>query len=87
LTPFRLREFKPMARNTLRGFCTIELPSGMVITDVTVHVSNGKPWASPPSKPMIDRSGTVMKDGSGKVDTSRSLSSATRKRATAGPPR
>jgi hypothetical protein len=62
-----IRVFKPMERNMFRGFCTAKLPSGMVIADDTIHVSNGKVWASPPSKPMISREGAALKDASGKV--------------------
>jgi hypothetical protein len=65
--PIRIREFRPLTRNSLRGFAVIELPSGLVIADVSVHVSHGKPWASPPSKPMIGKDGAVMKDANGKV--------------------
>ena len=39
----------------------------MVIADVTVLTGERGPWASPPSKPMIDRDGVVMKDAAGKI--------------------
>jgi hypothetical protein len=39
----------------------------MVISDVTVLTAERGPWASPPSKPMINRDGAVLKDQSGKV--------------------
>jgi hypothetical protein len=38
----RLLEWRSMVRNTLRGFCVIELPSGLVIRDVAVHEKAGK---------------------------------------------
>jgi hypothetical protein len=62
-----IRQFKPMERTTLRGFAVVEFPSGLVINDVTVHTSNGKPWASPPSKPMVGRDGIALKDANGKA--------------------
>lgn len=44
---------------TLRGFAEIELPSGLRLADVAVHVAetNGRGWASPPARPVLDRDG------------------------------
>jgi hypothetical protein len=53
----RLVSFKPLLKGTLRGFAHIELPIGLCITDCPVLVSNGKAWATPPSKPVLDRDG------------------------------
>jgi hypothetical protein len=63
----RLKEWKPMERNALRGFATVEFASGLVINDVSVLVTDGKPWASPPSKPMLNRDGQALKDKNGKI--------------------
>lgn len=61
-------DWKPLERNSLRGFCTVRFPSGMIVADVTLHRSSGKLWASPPSKPMLDRDGVVMRDAeTGKI--------------------
>lgn len=62
-----VEEFTPLCRNTLRGFAKIVLPSGMILSDVAIHVSHGAAWASPASKPMVSRDGMVVKDASGKV--------------------
>jgi DNA-binding cell septation regulator SpoVG len=61
-----ISDWKPLRKGALRGFCTATLPSGMVIYEISVLVSNGKPWCSPPSKPMIDRDGRAMLDDAGK---------------------
>jgi hypothetical protein len=63
-----LRKWTPRrAGTTLRGFAEIELPSGMILSDVAVHVaSNGRAWASPPSRPQIDRDGQHMVGKEGK---------------------
>jgi hypothetical protein len=61
-----IEEFRAVSRNTLRGFARVRLGGGMIMHDVGVHVSNGSAWASPPGKPMLDRSGAVMKDAAGK---------------------
>lgn len=64
---FLILEWREMRRNSLLGFARVELPSGMILNDVTIMSGDRGPWASPPSKPMIGRDGTVMKDGSGKT--------------------
>ena len=34
----------------------------MILSDVAVHMKNGKFWASPASKPRLGRDGTQMRD-------------------------
>jgi hypothetical protein len=53
----RLLNWKPLVRNSLRGFVDIELPIGLVIYEIPVLTSHGKRWASLPSKPVLDRDG------------------------------
>jgi hypothetical protein len=43
---FVLEEFFEIRRNTLRGFAKVAMPSGMVMSDVAIHTSNGRCWAS-----------------------------------------
>ena len=45
----------------------VELPSGMVLLDVTILTGERGPWASPPSKPMVGRDGIVLTDNNGKT--------------------
>lgn len=52
-----LREWRPMARNTLIGFADISLPIGLEIDDVAVHVSHGRAWVSFPGRPVLDADG------------------------------
>jgi hypothetical protein len=60
--------WKPMARNSLRGFADVKLPNGLTIHDVTVHTVNGKSWASLPSKPILGADGVAKRDdATGKV--------------------
>jgi hypothetical protein len=63
----RLLEWRPMVRNTLRGFASVELPSGLTIADISVHVSHGKRWASLPARPQITSDGTVRRGDDGKI--------------------
>ncbi|MFL6448693.1 MAG: hypothetical protein ACJ746_13540 [Bryobacteraceae bacterium] len=43
-------DWKPLEKNTLKGFVTIILPSGVRIRDCAVHTRDGKCWISMPSK-------------------------------------
>ena len=38
---FIVDEWKPMHRATLRGFCKVTMPSGMILADVAVHLDSG----------------------------------------------
>ena len=61
-----ISNWKPLRKESLRGFLTATLPSGMVLHEISVLVSNGKAWASPPSKPMVGRDGKVLVGDNGK---------------------
>ena len=62
-----IEDFRRFHRNTLRGFCRVVLPSGMVLSEVAVHVDGTRAWAMPASRPMLDRDSTVMRDEGGKI--------------------
>lgn len=65
--PVSLLAWRPMQRNSLRGFAKIRLGKSLIISDVALHASHGKRWAQPPSKPQIDRDGNTKRDEKGKV--------------------
>lgn len=58
-----LRDFRVFQKNTLRGFATLELPSGLIVHDVTVHKKNGTAWASFPSVPQLENGQHRVLDG------------------------
>jgi hypothetical protein len=63
----RLIEFRPLVKNTLRGFCTVEiLPLGLRIIDCVVHVSHGRAWVGFPSKVQLDNTDKVRTGADGK---------------------
>ena len=69
---FRLAEFKPMTKNTLKGFVrgVLDCGDGLVveISDITIHQRDGREWISWPAKPLIDRDGNALRDeATGKV--------------------
>jgi hypothetical protein len=53
----RLLGFKPLRKNSLRGFATIELPIGLRIADIPIVTSHGKVWAALPGKPVLGADG------------------------------
>ena len=63
---FVATNWKPLRKGSLIGFVSITMPSGITIHEVSILETNGRFWASPPSKPMIDRNGVVMIDDAGK---------------------
>jgi hypothetical protein len=65
--PITLLDFKPVRRNTLVGFAKVRIGRTLIFNDVPVNISQGRRWASLPSKPLIDREGQALRDLSGKV--------------------
>lgn len=63
----KLVAWRPMLRNTLRGFADVELPIGLVVRDCPVHVSRGRAWAALPGRPQIDAEGRVRRDERGRI--------------------
>lgn len=63
----RILTWKHVPAGALVGFCDIQLPSGLVLHEVSVmRGKDGTFWASPPSKPMLGRDGRVMTDDMGR---------------------
>jgi hypothetical protein len=52
-------DWRAHERNTLRGFCTLVLPSGLVIRDCSLHEREGKRWIGLPRKPWSKSDGTT----------------------------
>lgn len=62
----KLVAWRAMKTGRLRGFATVELPIGLRLIDCPVFLGSNGPWASPPSKPVLDRDGKQVKlDGKG----------------------
>ena len=45
-----IAEWKPLIKNTLRGFLSINLPNGMVIHNLTVHEKGKSRWIGLPAR-------------------------------------
>ena len=66
-----IKEFKAVTRNSLRGFAEVQMPSGLIFHDVSINCTAGRWWASPASKPVLDRDGKHKRDLSGRGSTCR----------------
>lgn len=62
----KILEWKPMQRNSLRGFVSVQLQSGLIIRDITVHFNN-RAWIGFPAKPLLNDDGSAQRDQRGKV--------------------
>jgi hypothetical protein len=61
--PMRASNWRPLQRNTLRGFFSLTLPSGLVLNECTFHVhENGAEWIGLPARPQLDREGRQRRD-------------------------
>jgi hypothetical protein len=52
-----IAEWRPLIKNTLRGFLSVNLPSGMVIHNVTVHEKGEARWIGLPAREWTDSGG------------------------------
>jgi hypothetical protein len=41
-TRSRLLEWRPLRKNTLRGFAKVQFPSGVIIAEVGIHVAGSR---------------------------------------------
>ena len=61
-----LIDWKPVARNSLRGFAAVRLGKSLIIRDITIHCSSGRRWAGMPGKPLLQSDGTAKLGNNGK---------------------
>jgi len=55
---FSISDWAAYEKNTLRGFFTVETPSGLVIHGMTLHVKAGARWVSMPAREYAKADGT-----------------------------
>jgi hypothetical protein len=56
---FRISNWKPFEKNTLRGFFTLTLPSGMVLHQCSYFVKGDSRWIGLPSQKFAKKDGSV----------------------------
>jgi hypothetical protein len=61
----QLLVWRALRKGALRGFATVELPSGLRLIDCPVCV-NGRAWANLPGQPLLDKDGRQQLDARGK---------------------
>jgi hypothetical protein len=68
VTGIVIEEFRRVTKGTLRGFARARFPSGLIHSDIGIHVAaeTGRAWAMPPGRPMIEND-TVMRREDGKI--------------------
>jgi hypothetical protein len=58
LAMIRCVKFRAHEKNTLKGFCDLELTrTGLVIHDCTWHAQGGKEWVGFPARSYVDQDG------------------------------
>jgi hypothetical protein len=63
----RLIDWRPLSKNTMRGFVSVEMASGLVIHDAIVHAGKYGPWVALPGKPQLDQNGQPRRSPDGKL--------------------
>ena len=64
--PVVLLSWRPMVRNTLRGFAAVRLGRSLVIHEISLHAKGPSRWCGLPGKPQIDGAGNTRGGTNGK---------------------
>ena len=64
--PPRLLDWRPVRKNTLRGFAKVQFSSGLTIGEIAVHRHGSRVWAQPPARPWIEDD-QLVRDERGRV--------------------
>jgi hypothetical protein len=62
----QVRNLKLINKNTLVAGCEVVHPSGVILYDVLIFRSGDRMWATPGSRPQIDKTGQHMVGPNGK---------------------
>ncbi len=66
-TRAKLLDWRPLEKNTLKGFASVQFTSGVIFREIAVHVSGSRAWAAPPSRPWIKDNALVFDETTGKA--------------------
>ena len=55
----KILNFRKYERNTLRGFIQVELPSGMIVKDITWHQRDDREWLGLPARQYEKEDGSM----------------------------
>lgn len=59
MATFAISNWKTLERNTLRGFFTVAMPSGLILHNCSLHIKNTSRWVGLPSQKYTDKNGTI----------------------------
>jgi DNA-binding cell septation regulator SpoVG len=62
----RLKKWMPRRSGALLGFCSVQLPSGLVINGLRVMTGADGLWIASPAQKQVDRAGQPRRDANGK---------------------
>lgn len=66
LLPVEIIDWRPLIKNSLRGFISVKLGKNLLFHDMPVMASSGRRWVAMPSKPRLNRDGTPVIGQNGK---------------------
>ena len=55
---FTVSDWKEVVKNTLRGFCSITMPSGLILRNCSLHEKEGSRWIGLPAQQFKKDDGT-----------------------------
>lgn len=73
----RCVDYRAFSKGFLKGFVTLELPSGLILPNCTHHENGGTEWIGVPGRPLIDPEGNLMRTDRGKPRYVQSIGFAT----------
>jgi hypothetical protein len=59
-------EWRPLERDTLKGFLALALPSGLTLRECLLHKKDGRRWVGLRGRPQIDAMGRHLSEPAGK---------------------
>ena len=78
----KILRFTPHQTGSLRGFLSVEMPSGLIINDLKLMLGpTGKPWLAMPSQKRVDRDGNPVVGPNGKQTYTQTVEFASRSAA------
>lgn len=75
-TPARLLAWRPRVKTSLLGFAKVQFSSGLIVSEIAVHRSGRRVWATPPARPWLEADDLV-RNGNGKLKYQAVISFAT----------
>jgi DNA-binding cell septation regulator SpoVG len=66
----KLKKWPPRRSRALLGFCSVQLPSGMISNDLRIMSGKNGLWVATPAQKQLDRDGQPRLDANGKPNYS-----------------